>query len=890
MILEEQGDLSVLGVLEDEYEIMAELGRGGSAVVYRARDRALGRDVAIKVVQGRAGSIDDENIARLAREARMVAQLQHLLIVSVYAVKRVPNGLALVMQWVPGRTLKQVILEDGALDTERAEQVMRDIAMALAYAHTRGVIHRDVKPENIFLDAESGRALLSDFGIAHSSEFDSRLTMTGTAIGTPAYMAPEQIDGAAANARSDVYSLGLVTWEMLAGQRPWEGESLYRVLFKQKHDDLPALDELRRDMPERLLYVVERALQKRPAARWAGASALLAHLDTPTLPPDWKQWRTARRKRRSRQESDDASRVPSFLAAALQTIRFRRPEGGERFSREDPDRVGAATVSGTAVTSSGDDRSARVNDGVGADVGDEVGNDEPTWVHEERDTRSRWVVLSAISALVLAVAGGLSWYAMRGEENPAVRISVADNTEPARVEVSVGAPAAIALPSSAVAADSLDLVARLVDPASFGGLSQQTQPGVLAVEHAETTTRQSPGTASREATVRTPRRTLPPPPSLPGAVVAAAAAVAPAASAVVSATSDRGVIAAGGRHSCELLNGAAYCWGANEHGQLGTGEFARREVPVPVRGDLEFTQLSAGVSHTCGTTRSGDAYCWGADQYGQLGDATRISRDAPVRVVSNLTFRQVYAGRHHSCALTTGGQVACWGANGSGELGDGTTNARPTPALIATNARFIAVAIGWQHSCAITIEGEAFCWGDNAAGQLGAGSGASSRSPVAVVSPTRFTSITAGSGHSCAVSEQGDLYCWGRNSFGQLGNGSTASQNVPTRIQTLSRFVSTTAGSVHSCARTTAGAVYCWGRNSYGQVGDGTMTDRAVPVRVGGGADFRAVNTSGAHTCAVPPTGDALCWGYNVDGQLGDGTRAHQPRPVRVATPAAPGR
>ena len=207
--------------LADEYELLGELGRGASAVVYRARDRALGRLVAIKVVRAHSIAGADDAMRRLAREARTVARLQHPHIVTVYAVRRLQTGgLALVMQLVPGRTLKQAITEHGPFAPEQAEQVMRDVAEALAYAHSRGVVHRDVKPENIFLDADSGRALLSDFGIAHTNDNESRLTMTGAAIGTPAYMAPEQIDGAPADARSDLYSFGLVTWEMLTGRAP----------------------------------------------------------------------------------------------------------------------------------------------------------------------------------------------------------------------------------------------------------------------------------------------------------------------------------------------------------------------------------------------------------------------------------------------------------------------------------------------------------------------------------------------------------------------------------------------------------------------------------------------------------------------------------------------
>ena len=144
--------------LSDEYEYLGELGRGGMAVVYRARERALGREVAVKVVRPRYHS-DEEAVARLQREARTVAQLEHPNIVSLHAIKRLNTGLALVMQIVPGQTVKQA-LNGAPMSVERAEAILRDIARALAYAHRCGVVHRDVKPENIFLDDVTGRALL----------------------------------------------------------------------------------------------------------------------------------------------------------------------------------------------------------------------------------------------------------------------------------------------------------------------------------------------------------------------------------------------------------------------------------------------------------------------------------------------------------------------------------------------------------------------------------------------------------------------------------------------------------------------------------------------------------------------------------------------------------
>lgn len=324
--MNEAHEAHVIEELSDEYTLLGELGRGGSAIVYRARDRALLRDVAIKVVRPRFAGSADEAIARLEREAQTVARLQHPHIVTVHAVKRLGDGgLALVMQLVPGRTLKQAIVDDGPFAPERAERVLREVAEALAFAHAHGVVHRDVKPENVFLDAASGRALLSDFGIAHSSEFDSRLTMDGAAIGTPAYMAPEQIDGAPANARSDLYSLGIVGWEMLTGEQPWNGDALYTVIYKQKHEPLPAIAALRPgQVPARLQYIVERMLQKRPAARWAGADGLLVALNAWVVPSDWAQWETSHRRRREREAHEPRAITGGPRLADAATVRFTR--------------------------------------------------------------------------------------------------------------------------------------------------------------------------------------------------------------------------------------------------------------------------------------------------------------------------------------------------------------------------------------------------------------------------------------------------------------------------------------------------------------------------------------------------------------------------------------
>lgn len=262
-------------------------------IVYLARERVGGRDarlVAIKLTSG-ALPTDPDTARRFEREARIAAALDHPNIVPTLAIEETSDGeLAIVSAYVPGRTLRATLREEGRLDFERCASILRDLAAALAYAHHMRVVHRDVKPENVFLEASSGRALLTDFGISRRLGTDTPPTMDGGTVGTPYYMAPEQAAATPVDERADVYALGLVGWEMLAGAKPWSGESLYSVLHKQQHETLPSLASLRPHVPAYLLFAIERAIAKRPEDRWRDGEDLLRAL-TPSpasLPASWE--------------------------------------------------------------------------------------------------------------------------------------------------------------------------------------------------------------------------------------------------------------------------------------------------------------------------------------------------------------------------------------------------------------------------------------------------------------------------------------------------------------------------------------------------------------------------------------------------------------------------
>jgi serine/threonine protein kinase/uncharacterized protein YecT (DUF1311 family) len=269
---------SDLRALERDYELIRELGQGGMAAVFLARRRATGRLVAIKAI--RARYLDDPDaLQRFTREASTVAGLDHPNIVRTESIEQIGDrAVAIVMEHVSGGTVRSWLREHGSLGAEHAESILRDVANALGYAHRRGIVHRDVKPENVFLDAEHGRAVLSDFGIARSIDGDAGITLLGAALGTPQYMSPEQIDGQMVDGRSDIYSLGVLGWELLTGRRPWAGESLYGVIYKQKHEDLPRITSLRPRVPANLLFAIERALVKDKKLRWQNTEEFLDQL------------------------------------------------------------------------------------------------------------------------------------------------------------------------------------------------------------------------------------------------------------------------------------------------------------------------------------------------------------------------------------------------------------------------------------------------------------------------------------------------------------------------------------------------------------------------------------------------------------------------------------
>jgi serine/threonine-protein kinase len=280
-------------LIADRYELEELVGSGGMSDVFRARDNQLDRRVAIKILHGRYAA-DPEYLERFRSEARAVARLSHPNIVTVIDRGDDAGRQYIVFEYVDGENLKELVQRTGRLPVRRAVELVLPVADGLAFAHQQGLVHRDVKPQNVLLSRE-GEVKVTDFGIARSLEVERGLTQTGTVLGTGEYLAPEQASGKPVSPETDVYSLGIVLWELLAGEVPFVGENFVAVALRHVNEPVPSLRDFRPDVSPRLAAAVERALAKDPARRFPSMAVLakelracLAEADGEAAPPPYE--------------------------------------------------------------------------------------------------------------------------------------------------------------------------------------------------------------------------------------------------------------------------------------------------------------------------------------------------------------------------------------------------------------------------------------------------------------------------------------------------------------------------------------------------------------------------------------------------------------------------
>jgi len=387
-------------------------------------------------------------------------------------------------------------------------------------------------------------------------------------------------------------------------------------------------------------------------------------------------------------------------------------------------------------------------------------------------------------------------------------------------------------------------------------------------------------------------------------------------------------IAVGERHACGLSpSGQAYCWGANDFGQLGDGSNTPSNLPIAVSGGITFASLDAVGGFTCGLTPAGAAYCWGLNIGAQLGNGTTIDSSVPTPVSGGFSFSTLSVGTDHTCALVGTGEAYCWGGaplvGGTSfgrEFGMGFVPTEPcvgrrpsfdytcatTPTTVPTALRFSTIGVGEWHTCAITLQGETYCWGWNPVFcTLGQGEPCliedSTPIPQHVVSSEPFVALSSGVGSNCGFTSGGSAYCWG---LGTLAGSTDIGVPTPTPLSGAVAFAMVSMSGEdfiypHACGVSTDGTAYCWGSGGnsqglWGNLGDGlTPTEECwassrcttVPSEVAGGIEFAAVAVGMSFSCGVSTTAEAYCWGVNDQGQLGTGDFESAATPVRVRAP-----
>jgi alpha-tubulin suppressor-like RCC1 family protein len=300
-------------------------------------------------------------------------------------------------------------------------------------------------------------------------------------------------------------------------------------------------------------------------------------------------------------------------------------------------------------------------------------------------------------------------------------------------------------------------------------------------------------------------------------------------------------VSTGGAYACGITTtGQAYCWGNQEGGRLGDGTMAPSgqyvTAPVPVSGGHTFTDIAAGGDHACAIAAGGAAYCWGHNEQGQHGTGNFSNSAIPVAVSGGLSFTSITTHQMVTCGIAADGAGYCWGKGTAGNLGSGSTSSSNVPVLISGGLRFSSLRLGVWTACGVTTDGDGYCWGTNGSGELGIGSKSPAESsvPLKVVDGHKWKSISPGVAVTCGVTigEQG--FCWGGNLSGERGDGPFPSADVTSPVPVVGNLAFQSIDADWVTCGVASSIAYCWGPGSQGSIGDGARVDRGTPTKVAG--------------------------------------------------------
>lgn len=797
--------------IEDRYRPLERLGQGGVGEIWRAEHVGLGKEVAIKFLHPRLAS-DPSVRRRFLREGRLAAAVQHPGIVDVLDVGEARDGRAfLVMELIRGRTIADEIRWRGPMSWPRVRDVLVQLADALELIHARGIIHRDLKPSNIMLvessEGTEPRCKIIDFGLARGGsglEPSVELTRSGSILGSPAYMSPEQFRGEPVDPRSDVYSLGCLTFFMLCGRRPFDGTTPAELMYQHLLTPLPRFEDIELDqkVPAAVQRCLDRACHKRPERRYDSVSQMRQALLDVDRSLDRSRVRTSVLRGTAFVAGVGAVAGWAWWGSSHDSTALETPpitEGATAPSTEPlNDEVSRSRVPLVDVPGCGNGRRE----------GDEQcddGDDEPADGCEPDCTKTEIVDVHAGKDFTCATSRGghaRCWGALGpwlGQPGP--RGHIGDDELPHTTPpIDFGAARVRQLHTDFYASHVCAVLDD--DSARCWGDDRYGQLG-------------------HGADAATPFPALPLPPA-------------------------RRILA----HqvfTCALAGPDperpdAYCWGSNSHGQLGQGDTElRREVPNdPIDlGGAVVRDLAIGITNACALLDDGAVRCWGGNRNYQLangwsrslrvgdgqGDGLRGRRpDDAALDVQGLEGFEVAAVRMNggwACVLSRSGEVRCWGANDFGTLGlrhdqlpdcDAASNGvgcllpQPTVALDFGDlggARIVDLQMGRLWGCVLDDAGAVRCWGRDRRGNLGYG--------------PALERVPGGLGIGQHVTPAEAYAAMGHD--GRIDLGDLDGDGRPDAAAKLA------VGYVHACALMVDGTLRCWGHNDVGQLGYGTPDD-----------------------------------------------------------------
>ncbi|MEX2236826.1 MAG: protein kinase [Dehalococcoidia bacterium] len=846
------------------YRLGALIGSGGMGMVYAATDRRTDVRVAIKLL--RPELVGDRSfIDRFEREAHLGALLRSPYTAGLLEYGSDQGLIYIVMEYVEGQPLRG-LLSQGPLEVKRALRIAVQIARALEEAEARGVVHRDIKPDNVMVRANDSVKVL-DFGIARQIS-GGTLTMPGGFVGTLSYAAPEQALGHADH-RSDIYAVGATLYHMVAGRPPFVG-SLIEILGQQRERPMPI--EPLQGLPGNVVELLQKALERDPQARFQSASELAVAIEK------------AGRLSQVPQIDTHTAVVEAAQADLL-------PETEAPAAALSPGIVGEPTARPLESEAAVDEATFIPTPAPPPARSPQIGSDEPTDIAPFATPTPPPAQPRQIAAEEPTDIAPLETPTPRGPSRAA--------PQPAQAQRKSGRGVLYAIlgigAGGAIAAAAFFLVG--------GGGNGESPPANNG--DGETVGQQDPtATATAE----------------PDGTADVVVPTVGEGDSVVRA------ISAGGEHSLWLHDdGTVSAWGDDRFGQLGDGQgsvtpeqcagFPCSTGPITVPGLGGVASVSAGYRHSLALLDDGTVMAWGIDTVGQLGDGpnsveectsgdgTFACSTTPVQVGGLTGVSAVSAGGLHSLALLADGTVATWGDDGFGQLAHGSApdqcGAVPcssTPEIIPGLTDVVAIAAGFGHSLAVRSDGTVVAWGWDQHGQLGDGDGSAAQcangpcapTPVEVSGLANVSNVAAGGGHSLALLDDGTVMAWGWDAFGQLGDGpdvvgscgGLACSPLPVQVPGVDDAVAIGAGGGGSVALLGDGIVVAWGEDAAGQVGDGPDSAAACddtpdcspsPTAVTGLAGVTQVAAGDDHMLALVD-GNALAWGDDSSGKLGNGS------------------